>query len=520
MKRTFFSTAFLALAAAGFSTPTLSHKLQASPQDLISRVPANANIVCELNFEPSARQKTIFAFLTPVIENFFHTQVGNSFPLPKDIREALTGGMSKGWIFFAKGDGKALAANPMAALSGMFGGLIPLADPSKAESALEAYDKKVGSLPKYWRGAKYHDLGQFKVMSGTDAITLSSDEKTFAEVKSGAKFVDTPGYAAARARYDADANLLLMIRPLAPGLAWGGAALTVRDEGIGLTVGPFSPGLLNGYTLPSNFASSMPRGAYAVVGIANPFNLFSGFPGGPKKKTVDEDAKAGLAGNAIVALYPSEGEGASAKGLDLLVELDGANGANPVGMLAKHLAKFQKMVPGADKMLNAIEIAGAQVAKELAGGFDALMNMGAKPGEKKHGMANLPFLAGKTIAFATVGDKVVVSTSRGLLSNAVYSLRNHQNTLAEDPMMGKVLSGDGRGIHMVLAGNFAQLGQVISSVMGPSASAITNVLKLSSSPLYFKVSGARDGAMANVFVPLTPDLIRMFMSVGSKEVSR
>jgi hypothetical protein len=500
------------LASLALAVATLGQDLPKGPSiaDLVARTPASATFVLALNLEPSARQKKIHDLIAPFLAKL-QDQVKAPMTMLGGSASKVLGGLFgpdfKGLVMFAETDGKnPLAGNPLAALgSGKLGVMLPLAaDGMKLDADLTKEEFKSGGAPKYWRGARYHDLGPIKVYLAKDAVVLSPSEKTFGEVKGGAGFGSLPGMADARARYDADANLVVLIKPSDSNKPWSGGALTAYDEGISLAVGPFSAGKLTGHVLSADYATNLPKGAYVVLGLGAPGEWMPAQKGG--SGGIPPELTGALKGNVTGALYPSATMDGKRQGLELLLEMDGANGAEPASLLPKHLEELKKAL-GAKLAMEPATVPGADMAVALTGGLSSLMHVGGNGQAMPKELG--AFLKDKTLAVAMVGKSALVSTSTKLLAEAVCALKEHTGTLADDPVMGPILSEDAGSTHAIVAGDISALATGLETLFGKAAGPATAFLHMVSAPLTIRVSSTADGAMAKVFLPITADMLKL-----------
>lgn len=377
--------ALLTVGASYASPPHHSNRTSAVAQ-LFDLVPDSAQIVIALNAEPSAHQKQVFQLLAPVFAKLksVMSEPDESSPVPKGLMKVFLKEDFKGLVAFGSsavpfgkmswnGGGlspdKAMAAF---AKSSAYGALIPYHNGPRLEAALRAMDHETGAKTKVWNGVRYHLFGGVKVMTLPHAVVIASDPKTLWKVKAAShgvkRFDRLKSFARARARYSDDATLLVMTKLGSAKQPWGGGALTVRDDGIDLTVGPFSNGALGESRLPSNYASSLPGGAYLVLGIAVPeISKFSSqIPG--------LQTMSGGLGNLTVALYPSEVRGGKSKGADFLAEIGGTKKSDPTALFGLALQGIQAQIAQGEKLFKAIHISdesgrdpGIEVCRHDAG---------------------------------------------------------------------------------------------------------------------------------------------------------
>ena len=259
-----------------------------------------------------------------------------------------------------------------------------------------------------------------------------------------------PAFAAARSRALGSSNLLVMVSPgIMKNPDWFVGSMAIRETGMDFAANGITddPQILKGGQLKplgGAILDALPRGAYGFMATAQPGAAVAlagdGLDDSAKeiKKEMDLDLRKeilpALGGNLVIGFYPSFGPDA---GLDLLVSLDDANGADPAA-LAKKLEgvldqKLKEDPQGApENWKRTLDLPGAE-AMTLTDEVNADVQKEAQ-GMEKSFFRPLTMSRGKTVAWARVDDSVLLATSKDLLARAVAARQN------PSPALG--LSGD------------------------------------------------------------------------------
>ena len=247
--------------------------------------------------------------------------------------------------------------------------------------------------------------------------------------------VGVPAFASAGARALPSASLRVLAHPsLVRGDEWLVGSMSIRETGMDMAVSgdtndpearkagslaPLSPDLL----------AKLPRGAYGFLAAAQSgpaVALFGDRLDDAEKSVKDEsdldlekDVLPALGGNAVVGLYPSYGPDA---GLDLLVSIDDANGAAPAAIAARVERAIGKTMEEDKKdwKVNATRNGAtiSRLADEPTDGIqDVLRTL------EKSGLRPLTLSRGKTVAWASVGQGMLLATSQELLDRAIAARR-------------------------------------------------------------------------------------------------
>jgi hypothetical protein len=454
--------AFAATAAAG--GVALNRLLDRPGESALAFVPANALVVVSVDLVPAPDQVLAFKSIdemistaagkepkaqmakTALIGSFLHA-LGNKpelEPLAQQVDRSIAVALLE------KPGSKATES-----LDGEGVGLLPVKDPQAVASFLRAKGKAetAEGVPMFGvkskDGTTMHLALQGSVLVAADANWAVARIAKVAQGNSPSLTSDA-AYLTARAKALSSANLLVFVNPkVAKGEDWLTGSMTIRDTGIELGVsgqaddadikkiGSLTP-------LGSNVMASLPRGAYGFLAAAQPgpAMALSGedLDEASKdiKKELDIDLKAdmvpAMGGNTIFGFYPSFGPDA---GIDLLVVMDDANGADPA-KLARKLekaiqAKIDEDGGSAQEWKVVTNTADGTEIRRLADEPVEDIRKGLREAEKSF-FRPLTLSRGKTIAWTTVGNSVLFASSQSLLERAVAARKS--------PSLAMGLSGD------------------------------------------------------------------------------
>ncbi len=343
--------------------------------------------------------------------------------------------------------------------------IVPVSDVSSVQTILAKHlHKKNGyyAIPNFGS-----DLALGMVQNN---IVVGSSAKVIDLVRTcawgtHASIVDQAEYRVARKQLDYDANLMGFVStsvvgphdqtPASPSKAWLAGGMAIRDEGISFSFNyPVDNNEWQAYKALSAMApirndilTQLPAGAYAVTALSQPSAIWNSLKLAAKgnaesERTLREFATSAerelglnferelipaLGGTSVVAVYPSSEK--PTKGLDILIYSDAANGADPSKLIeavrrytASHVvpktkpeASFEPIDIGSDRGYHLASGVRADAEKQLAE-------------ELPEGTARKVF-KGKTVAYAMVGDTLLISTSDALLKLAASTL-HHSNDKA------------------------------------------------------------------------------------------
>jgi hypothetical protein len=528
MAQSVFSGVALLAAASCLAQPHGPRHGVSEPADtsthavekLMNLVPKSAMVALAVNLEPGPKQQQVFQLLGAFIGKAkkMLSQSDDS-SIPKELLVALAKEDIKGLVAF--GEARSLkssfkSVDPQKAMKlltkgGRFGAMIPLRDRSHMEAALTDVDNATHVHANYSNGVRYHTVGPVKVMTLSHALVIASDDKTLADVKKAAltnwRFTSHKGFQRARRWYDDDATLLVMENMGASSQPWGGGALTLRDDGVRLAIGPFANGSGDSAGLPANYASTLPNGAYFVAGLAGSL-LDLNKPGMQVPKELKQMLHGGSLGDLTVALYPSENRHGEAGGVDLLLEMGGSRKANPAKVFSQALKTLQQSLTGGMAVFSPMKLAGAKKAGELNAMFSVAMQnalqQAVKDSEKQ---VPARYLKNKTLCYATVGNSLMVATSKDLLKQAVRTARYHTNSLNNDKVIGPALRASRGKLLLVLIGNLKAIGQGLVSIMGNEMADAASIMKMAPGAAVISMTKDHGSVMANVYLPLTPLMV-------------
>ena len=294
-----------------------------------------------------------------------------------------------------------------------------------------------------------------------------------------------PGFAAARDRALGSSNLLVMVSPgIIKNSDWFVGSMAIRETGVEFAVNGITddPKILKGgqiKPLDRAVLDAMPRGAYGFMAMSQPGAAVAlagdELDSGAKevKENMDLDLRKEIlpafTGNVALGFYPSFGPDA---GLDLLMLVDDANGADPAD-LAKKLEGFldkqyQENAPDPGKSWKrTLPLPGAE-AMVLDDEATAEMQKGVKVVEHSY-FRPLTLSRGKTVAWAQIGDSVILATSKELLARAVATKTSPSpaTSLSGDAAFGANPAGTADG-QFSLAFSMSRVVQGMRNTIDPS----------------------------------------------------
>ncbi len=458
MPRRALSYSLLALAAVGATTGFVAHRLLDRPgESAFALIPANALGVGSLDLVPAPDQVLAFKHIEETIsaatgkpvdlDSALASMVDD--PKLKPLAAQVGRSVAAAWL---PAPGKAKAEEGDAVV------FVALKDAAAFEKALVANGKPaaVAGTKAYKIGPK-GDSGVYVMVVGDYAV--GSDKIWPLEAVQGVihgapAITSVPAFQAARAQALPSSNFLVMVNPAAlkdanwQGTDWMVSSMAIREAGMEFAFSAQSDdpqfakaGLLK--PLGTAFLDAMPRGAYGFFAMAQPGTAVA-----MAGKELDEPAKGlkdamaldlrsevlpALAGNVAVAFYPSLGPDA---GIDMLVTVDDANGADPASLARKLEAAIGKEADKDKSMKGTWKVStttdGTEVSR-LGDEPTAEMQKAARESERSF-FRPLTISKGKTVAWATVGNSVVLATSQDLLNRAIFARRN--------PSAAVGLSGD------------------------------------------------------------------------------
>ncbi len=456
MPRRVLSYGFLALTATAVAGGLAVHRLLDRPGEAaLAFVPLNAKGVAVFDLVPAPDQVLAFKHIDETItaasgEKSAEPSAILASLLPKELKpfaEGVDRSVDLVWLAPKTNDKKGFDDADIVAI-------LALKDP----------DAFVAALKKLGKPAHEGETAFFLVAAdknGKGGAVMVHDHYAFVSDKpwcldrigrvirgQDPALVGDPAFNAVREKALSSANLEVFVSPkVAEGNEWAVASMAIRETGIDLGVSGQTddPQARKGGSLQPlgrKFLDAFPRGAYGFFATAQPgpaMALAGDALDEPSKEIGKEtdldlrkDILPALGGNVAVAFYPSGGPDA---GLDLLISVDGANGADPAalarkleGSLDKEFEKDSKSGP----WKVAINVDGAP-ASRLADEPTSEIQKGIR--EMEHSFFRpLTLSRGKTIAWATVDDTVLLATSQNLLDRAVKARRNPSTSLG--------LSGD------------------------------------------------------------------------------
>ena len=444
VKRRVLPYAFLALAATAAAGGFALNRLLDRPgETALNLVPANALGAVSLDLVPAPDQIVAFKSIDDMIASS-----GAKLPVGKDgsgLIGSMLGSMagdeavkpifdqvdrSAALAMIPKKDGQTDGAEPVA--------LLPIKDPASIEKILaKGKVQTIDGMPV----VTFHGNSDIFFSLQGNVLVASTQGWPVAAVAKVAKgeaksITSDAAFMSARSKALPSANLLVLVSPaVAKGEDWLVGSMTIRDTGMEVAVSGQAndPEIMKAGSLTpigSSLLAALPRGAYGFIATAQPGPAVAlagkelDEPSKEFNKEMELDLKndvlPALGGNVAIGLYPgvtTEG------GLDILVSIDEANGADPA-TLAKKLEKTLdgKMEEGGKAQEWKVEghTADGTMMSRLADEPVEEMQK-ALAGVEKSFFKPLSLSKGKTVAWATVGRSVLLATSQPLLDRAVAS---------------------------------------------------------------------------------------------------
>ena len=494
MRRRVLSYGLIALAAtAAAGGYAFSRLLDRPGETSLALVPADALGAMSLDLVPAPDQIVAFKSIDDLIAKA-PTQ-GKSPIQPGDLLgsafRAFAGAPELDPLSKQVGRSLAFAMLPKPGGKGTEDGeavaLLPVKDPQAVAAFLGSKGKPGadGVVTVATKG-----MGEVKLALVGSVLVASDEADAVASVvrvgRGEAKsIVDDPSFAAARATALPSANLIVLVSPkVSRGADWAQASMTIRDTGIevGMTGQTDDPDILKAGSLvplDARVLAALPRGAYGFLAAAQPGPAVAlagpvlDEPSKEAKKEMDldlkEDVLPALGGNLVFGFYPSYGPDA---GLDLLVSLDDANGANPAELARKLEKSLGDQIDKGDPQMAgkwkvSTERDGVEIdtlSDEAARGFESA----ARDVEKSF-FRPLTLSKGKTFAWTKVGRSVLFATSQSLLGRAVAARKAPSvvNGLAGDPALGAKSAETANG-QVAMAISMRRLSEGLRNTIDPS----------------------------------------------------
>jgi prepilin-type processing-associated H-X9-DG protein len=224
---------------------------------------------------------------------------------------------------------------------------------------------------------------------------------------------------------------------------------------------------------------------------------------------LDSSVAEAFKGTLAYATYPSKGD--PVQGYDALVLVDDSSGANPAEVADKvrdyFVRVYSRNSPG-KTLFSPLSLAGAAQAFSLSDDF--------REKEENELFSSLDnkskeIWRGKTVAWATADNAVLISTSKDLLGRAVKAYKGEGDLLSRDPQLptDAKFGSDGPQIYGVT--NISKSVEGMQSTlpwdqMPPNArdalQAILNSLKKVTTPGTLWLRAGQDAVSAKMFMPL------------------
>ena len=488
MRRRILPYSLLALAAVATTGAVVAHRVLDRPgESAFALVPANALGVMSLDLVPSPDQVMAFKNIDRTISaaNGGRMDTGSllseffSDPWMQPLVDQVDRSIAVAYLPDPKGKTKD---------DGGIVAFIALKDPVALQDALAKRGKaaRMEGGTFYWlmKGKQ-----QEAAVMVRDGYAIVSDKAwpllAVSRVARNAapSIVSDPAFAAARARALDSSNLLVMVSPgIMKNPDWFVASMAVRETGMDFAANGITddPQFLKGgqlKMLDRSVVDALPRGAYGFMAMSQP-----GAAVALAGNSLDESAKEiqkntdldlrkdilpAFGGNVALGFYPSFGPDA---GLDLLVLVDDANGADPADLAKKLEALIDKEMqdnPSGGDWKTALPLPGAE-GTTLTDETSVEMQKGIREVERSY-FRPLTLSKGKTVAWAKVGDSVLLATSKNLLERAVASKTNPSPalSLSGDAALGMNPAGTSDG-QFSLAFSMSRVVEGLRNTIDPS----------------------------------------------------
>jgi hypothetical protein len=460
------------------------------------------------------------------------------------------------------------------------------ADPKKKDQV------KVAFLAPFTDSEKARQIldqqGQFGVYGGTQCYRLTKPSAyamiegatlivgqepwvlaEMAKVPNGqaAPITKAPGYLEARAKEPSDATVLVMVSPKIAALSsqavknaelgWFSFSLTVQSGGLAAsshgkynpTLSPAMATLASAKPLRPDLLQVLPAGAYGLYAISQPGKCVATAlasvakaPVATRKALLKEedqlrkeegldlqnDIVQGIEGDIVYGLYPSEQPTA---GFDFLMVADNSNGADPTNLARKLQSTIDRMINKPNKKRDDwyVSVPRAQGTEFQ---LSPVLNKDIADWKKMDpsGAVRMSLLTdGKTVAWASVGKTVFLSTSLKLLDRAVVSYGGqNQTSLVSDPLLSPDLD-TGHNDQTFAVASLSRIAQGLrnstnESKMSPETRAhfdrMVGMLDHLTTPVQFQVAQSADGEIiGSAFLPVDCENLIDFIGAMEKKSS-
>lgn len=527
-----------------------------SGEAAIQLIPADAKVVFTLDLSPSESQLATFKKISDALEregiaDKMDEMLSNQFdgsPLGRELRPLLARSFAACWLPSGEKSGYAL--------------FNAVSDPGRAKSALSRLAKQTEDrLPTY----RVKELSQFCSVIG-EYLVIADDPSTLARidgVRSGAEksLATLPAYLEARKALPSDANLMVFVSPGAlqqfqssvarrqfDGTTWLAIGATVREDGIAFDcrspVDQRSADIVRSLSevngISRDILAKVPSGAYGIIAWSQPAQYWKVFQRQTEANTaaygdmLDEikefEAQSGLSiqddfvpafeGNLVVAGYPVNGKPSD---MEVYYLVDDANGANPAGLVPKvrewlarqHQMTFVESSIGETTVWEIDPESRRKMRENFRKGQGSsptaikITEDGSAPfSPETHRQDQNSFFDTKTLIFATVGNSVVVTSSRDLLSKALDAMKGRSNLLSDAPfaaMSSRLIEGSQANLMLSLHRILEAFRPNLEESMKDSPVKIDELMNVFGGPNTGLVGSCKyDGkvAIANLFLPL------------------
>lgn len=439
--------------------------------------------------------------------------------------------------------------------------LISVTDPGAVENIIKQGEPVAssGKTQMYLQ----HDVALYAgVVDGY--LLLSSDPSIGNAVDSvkdgGQSIADSDSFKKMRSNIDGDANIMVFVTKDGASEINGLSSTTrnsvkpvtsfaigfaIRDSGVSVTSfapapdnpTPATQALMTMKPLRSDLYKHLPAGAYGLWAISDADKYYDAFKttehpksGIGQKDFADADSSfqkefgigledaihTGLSGDMVVALYPLSGV---VQGADVLVVFDDSNGASPAAVAEKIRARLpDEMSKEHETMPAFVESIydGAHVVT-LAGKSQQELLKSIRSDKVDSSINLAPVTDDKTIAYATINNCVILSSSTDLLHRAIDAQQGKGNLLSEDPELAATGASLGTAQAMGVC-SFTRIAQGVNALINwnqLSKSADPNEMKMahgfvdligtSKLPLTGYSSTGPDGTRGRAFIPMDYD---------------
>jgi hypothetical protein len=550
--------AFLAMASVYGFNKTFPRNGEAA----LSYLPDNASVVTVVDLQPSMGQYMAFRKIAESLDAHGFSakaqdglkMIYDQVPQAKELKPYILPSMA--FAAVAPTGGRMAAGGDPSGIA-----LISISDPSAVEKIIS----RGQPAPVAGKIAMYLQTGSPLYAGVVDKYLLVSSDPKAAEVvenvRSGGQgsIANSSSFSGMRNNIDSDANIMVFVtKSGAEALRSFGApssaelndystyaiGCAIRDKGISITSfapasdhpTPISAAMMSVQPLRSDLFNHLPEGPYGLWAMSDPAKYYDAVKTtifqSPDTKSmfdqsdesfykqvglhVDDAVHLGLSGDAVVAFYPKLG--GPVQGCNLLLEFDEENGANPAQVAERLRASIpnifhddQKDVP----VFADTNYGGAKMSV-ISGKtkVDADKTFHEEDANSSFNFDQL--MDDKTVAYATINNVLIISSSEDLLRRAIDAQQQKGNLLSSDSELASAGAsiGDAQVLGAGSLGRFAdgvdsfirwdQL-QKESPAQAKFWKGFVTMFKQFKQPIVNTTSFTQKGIVSRAFIPMDYD---------------